>query len=79
MGIAGERWGVLRMQKGGIRKWQRLQDSQGKRLWWPVNILKEAMLEWYHPESSYRGEEQRRSKDGLGRLRGRKQPKKTWS
>lgn len=50
--------GVLRMQKGGIRKWQRFQDTQGKCLPWPVNILKEAMLEWYHPESSYRGEEQ---------------------
>lgn len=79
MGIAGGCWGVLGMQKGGIRKRQRLQDGQGKWLRWLVNVLKEAMLEWYHPESSCRGEEQRRSKDGLGRLSGRKQPKKTWS
>lgn len=33
-GIVGERWAVWRMQKGGMGKWQGLQDSQGKWLWW---------------------------------------------
>lgn len=30
------------------------EDTQGKWLWWLVNVLKEVLLEWYHPESSLR-------------------------